>query len=591
MPKTLWDHVPPKQILAAQEQHFLRYLREQVYPYSPYYRKLLDYQRIKPGVIRNIKDISSIPFTTKADIAPLPDDPDLPASLVLQPTRERLKEAASSLRLKNAVQRLTHGKKAFNKIKDWEYLPIHFHFTIGRTALPTPILYTAYDLQRMREAGRRLFELLELEREDMLINAFPFSPHLAFWMTYFAADAVGMPALHTGGGRILGTRRILDALELLKGSVLTATPSYAYHLLRMAVSEGRDLSHLHTLIMGGDRLPEGLKGKILELLRRCGAEEVAVASTYGFTEGKLAWSECRASALSKEKSSGYHLFPDMEIIEIVDPESGKRLEPGEDGELVYTSLEWRGSVLLRFRTGDIVKGGIDLSPCPYCGRTVPRLGAEITRASQYKEFQLTKLKGTLVDLNALYPLLSGHKDVLEWQLEIRKHNDDPYDLDELILHISPSEGISKKYLEKELEDLLQREIEVAPTRIVFHTLPRLLQRLGLENQGLERRFVDLRPVEAGKRVASQDRRVEGGSGQEEMTLGEGDPWPEGEAAEDEDFPSHADSPVEGGSQDLGGENTQASQAQRGDDPEHTPPAGLDREPQGEESPQDDRDRP
>ncbi len=517
MSKTLWDHLPSKQYLAAQEQHFVRYLREQVYPYSPYYRRLLDYQRIKPGVIKNIRDISSIPFTTKSDIAPLLEDPDLPASLVLQPTRERIKEAGFANRLNQSMLKLTSGKKGYSKQFDWEYLPIHLHFTIGRTALPTPILYTAYDLQRMREAGRRLFELLELQRSDMLINAFPFAPHLAFWITYFAADAVAMPALHTGGGRILGTHRILDALTFLKGTVLAATPSYAYHILRMAVQEKRDLSSLHTMVLGGDRVPNGLKGKFLELLGKVGAEDVAVVSTYGFTEGRVAWSECRASALSKEKSSGYHLFPDMEIIEIVDPDSGKRMGPGEDGELVYTSLEWRGSVLLRYRTGDLVKGGLDLSPCPYCGRTVPRLGSDIVRTSEYKEFQLTKVKGTLVDLNALYPLLSGHKDVLEWQLEIRKHNDDPFDLDELVLHIAPSEGISRKYLDKELGELLQRELEVAPTRIVFHSLPRLLQRLGLETRSRERRFIDLRTEASQKGVALGEPGDEGPSGEEEFS--------------------------------------------------------------------------
>jgi phenylacetate-coenzyme A ligase PaaK-like adenylate-forming protein len=312
-------------------------------------------------------------------------------------------------------------------------------------------------------------------------------------MTYFAAEEVGMKALHTGGGRILGSSRILDALERLKGSVLTATPSYAYHLLREAAKQGRDLSSLHTLIMGGDRLPTGLKQKMLELLEKMGAEEVAIASTYGFTEGRVAWSECRPSALSKEESSGYHLSPDMEIIQIVDPESGKRLGEGESGEIVYTSLDWRGSVLIRFRTGDLVEGGIDYSPCPFCGRSLPRLGIDISRSSDYKEFELTKLKGTLVDLNAFYPLLSGHKDVLEWQLEIRKHNDDPFDLDELILHISPAEGITRKYLEKELQVLIQKEIEIAPTKISFHNLPVLLKRLGMETKGHEKRIVDLRP--------------------------------------------------------------------------------------------------
>ncbi|MDY6793991.1 MAG: AMP-binding protein [Actinomycetota bacterium] len=512
MRKTLWDNLPFKQYHAAQEQHLTRYIREMVYPFSPYYHELMDYNRIKPGVIKTLKDISSIPFTTKADIAPLPEDPDIPFSLVLRPDRESMKEARFFARLKQRSLRLTHGKKGYTELLDEEYLPIHTHFTIGRTALPTPIYYTRMDLQRTRECSRRLFELLELKRRDMLINAFPFAPHLAFWMTYFATESVGMQALHTGGGRILGTRRILDALERLEATVLAATPSYAYHLLRVAVEERRDFSHLHTLVMGGDRLPEGLKGKMLELLEKLGTEEVAVASTYGFTEGRVAWGECRGSALSKEESSGYHLFPDMEVIEIVDPESGKKLGEGEDGEIVYTSLEWRGSVLVRFRTGDLVKGGIDYTPCPHCGRTVPRLGLDIKRSSEYKEFELTKLKGTLVDLNAFYPLLSGHKDVLEWQLEIRKHNDDPYDLDELHLHVSPTEGISRKFMEKELRELLQREVEVAPTRISFHNLPVLLRRLGIETKGVVKRIVDLRSESgesAGEVPQAQEENEEG----------------------------------------------------------------------------------
>lgn len=503
MPKTLWDHLPAKQYLAAQEQHLVRYIREMVYPYSPYYRELFDYNRIKPGVIRTTRDLSCIPFTTKADIAPLPEDPDIPFSLVLQPP-QREEDTKASLPLKQRGLRLTHGKKGYARLIDDEFLPIHYHFTIGRTALPTPILYTAYDLRRMREAGRRLFELLELKRDDLLINAFPFAPHLAFWMTFFATETAGIPALHTGGGRILGTHRILEALERLKGTVLTATPSYAYHLLRLAACGGRDLSSLRTLIMGGDRLPVGLKGKIQELLGKVGAEKAAVASTYGFTEGRVAWSECRPSAMSKEEGSGYHLFPDMEVIEIIDPESGYRLDPGESGEVVYTTLDWRGSVLLRFRTGDLVKGGIDRSPCPHCGRSLPRLGMEITRYSDYKEFELTKLKGTLVDLNAFYPLLSGHKDVLEWQLEMRKHNDDPYDLDELYLHVTATEGMSRDFVEKELRELLQREIEIAPTGIVFHSLPGLLERLGLDTKGRERRFIDRRPEAAGGRIEPEE---------------------------------------------------------------------------------------
>ena len=91
---------------------------------------------------------------------------------------------------------------------------------------------------------------------------------------------------------------------------------------------------------------------------------------------------------------------DMDLVELVDPESGKPVGEGETGELVYTSLTGRGSCILRYRTGDMILGGMTFKPCPFCGRTVPRLASQLERVSNTKNFQLSKVKGTLVNLSA-----------------------------------------------------------------------------------------------------------------------------------------------------------------------------------------------
>jgi hypothetical protein len=54
-----------------------------------------------------------------------------------------------------------------------------------------------------------------------------------------------------------------------------------------------------------------------------------------------------------------HTFPDVEIVEDV------------DGEIVWTGIGWKGSALLRFRTG--VRGTIEGGRCRRCGRTSPRV--------------------------------------------------------------------------------------------------------------------------------------------------------------------------------------------------------------------------
>jgi phenylacetate-coenzyme A ligase PaaK-like adenylate-forming protein len=492
MARTYWDRLPAKQIRLAQEQKLIWFLREKVYPGSPYYRKLFDERGIKPEKIRSMKDFQGLPFTTKADIAPSPEDAEKPVEFVLR--FDGIDEGEERRSFQERWSRFVLGKKGYQRKVLDEYYPSHVHFTTGRTALPTPIFYTPYDMDLMRECGRRLGELMELDQEDMLINAFPFAPHLAFWMTYITAEVLHAHAIHTGGGRIMGSDRILEAMEKFRGTILAGTPSYCYHLLRKAASLKKEIPTVKTLIMGADRVPPGLRRKMFELLSQLGSERVDIISTYAFTEGKVAWPECRASVREGE-STGYHLFPDREIIEVIDPETGEPVEEGEGGEVVYTSLNWRGSVLLRYRTGDLVKEGITYKPCPYCGRTVPRLGLTISRLSDYKEFQLTKLKGELVDMNAFYPLLSGHPEVLEWQLEIHKHNDDPYDLDELHLYIAPVEGVNEEKLRGELNELVRKELDITPNKIFFLDLESMLERLEMESLAKEKRFLDLRPTQ------------------------------------------------------------------------------------------------
>jgi phenylacetate-CoA ligase len=72
--------------------------------------------------------------------------------------------------------------------------------------------------------------------------------------------------------------------------------------------------------------------------------------------------ECR-------ERNGCHLWEDKVLIEHVDPVTGEPTPEGEVGELVSTALDFGGSVLLRYRSDDLVR--IDRSPCP-CGRTHAR---------------------------------------------------------------------------------------------------------------------------------------------------------------------------------------------------------------------------
>ena len=66
---------------------------------------------------------------------------------------------------------------------------------------------------------------------------------------------------------------------------------------------------------------------------------------------------------------GLHIYSDVFYPEIIDPETGKPVPDGEDGELVITTLTKQGIPLIRYRTRDIVSMTTEVCKC---GRTSPR---------------------------------------------------------------------------------------------------------------------------------------------------------------------------------------------------------------------------
>jgi phenylacetate-coenzyme A ligase PaaK-like adenylate-forming protein len=299
-----------------------------------------------------------------------------------------------------------------------------------------------------------------------------------------------MMALSTGGGKVMGSSGDLRAISRLKADVLIGVPGYIYHLLRRGAAEGYDLSSIRCVVRGAERVPPGLKQRIVQLLQQMGAGHVHVFGTYGFTEARMAFAECPTADNSY---TGYHLDPDLAVFEVIDPATGEVVPEGSDGELVFTPIASRASCVFRYRTGDRVRGGIAWDPCPHCGRTVPRISSDLTRESSLKDLQLLKVKGTLVNLEDCAMLLGGIADIEEWQIELRKKDDDPMEVDELIVHLAVADAGRREACATMVREAFKGRLEVAPNRVEFLELDAMLRKIGMETEMKERRFVDSRP--------------------------------------------------------------------------------------------------
>jgi phenylacetate-coenzyme A ligase PaaK-like adenylate-forming protein len=472
-----WENASIDELHHRQSILLSRFLKYRVIPFTRHYKNTFKDTGIEANDIQSTEDLIKVPFTTKDQFVETRD-------FVIVPDEAVLKKQWSSMKLA-----LRHGPKRAKHLLEQELRPIFMTSTTGRSSAPVPFFYTRHDLNRLEVSGRRLMEVCNSKPEYRHINAFPFAPHLAFWQAHYAGLGYNTFTLSTGGGKTIGTYGNVRIISKINPDAIIAMPTFLYHLLQEAAAENAKWNHLTSLVLGGEKVPVGMRKKLTELCAQVGANKVNIMSTYGFTEAKVAWSECCPP--EGAQPSGFHIYPDMGFVEIIDPNTCQRVPNGQPGEIVFTQLDARGSIVLRYRTGDLIEKGLTFEPCPYCGRTCPRLLGKISRISDIHHLNLDKIKGTLIDFNKLEHLIDDTPGIGAWQLEIRKHNDDPLDIDELIVHAVALDGSSE--LDEEIRERFKDQVEITPNAIQFHTWDEMRKLQGVGTELKEQKVVDNRP--------------------------------------------------------------------------------------------------
>jgi phenylacetate-CoA ligase len=152
------------------------------------------------------------------------------------------------------------------------------------------------------------------------------------------------------------------------------------------------------------------------------AFNIAAMNIYGLSEimGPGVAIECA------EARDGMHIFEDHFLVETINPETGEVLPPGEEGELVFTTLTKEAFPLVRYRTRDICR--LNPAPCR-CGRTYHRMGRVMGRSDDMLIIRgvnvfPSQIEAVLVGIDGLEPHYQlvvdrvGTLDTLEVQVEV-----------------------------------------------------------------------------------------------------------------------------------------------------------------------------
>jgi phenylacetate-CoA ligase len=298
-------------------------LKEKVkYAYEkvPFYKKHFDEHGVHPENIKSLKDITSLPLTTKSDL---------------------------------------RGNYPYGFCAVTPSDIVRMHASSGTTGKPTPVYHTKEDLENWINCMARNCYIAGVRKEDVCQIAFRYTLFTGAFGHHLGAERIGAMVIPTSSGQ---TERQLMIIQDFKTTVLHCTPSYAITIAEKMIEMGIDKRTLSLRlgIHGAEPMSEELRTEIEEKLG------IMALRDYGLTEigGPGVSIECPQKA-------GYHINEDYFFPEIVDPETFKPLPLGEVGELVITTLQKEAVPIIRYRTRDITY--LKRGKCG-CGRTLIRHG-------------------------------------------------------------------------------------------------------------------------------------------------------------------------------------------------------------------------
>ena len=380
----------------------LQQIVQHAYANAPAIREKFDNSRVKPGDIKTVRDLERLPITHKHDLAEL-QQKDPPFGGFLGVPMDRVKRICMS---------------------------------------PGPI-YEPEDIQSRNDRWTQAFFAAGFRKGD--IGQITFSYHLvppAFWFE----DALHRLGCTATPGGVGNTELQVRMMHDLKVTGYVGTPSFLVAISKKAEEVGYNLQKdlcLEAGFVAGEMLPESLRSELEESFG------MIVRQGYGTADVGCLSYECYYK-------NGMHFAYNC-IVEIVDPETGRQLGPGETGEVVATVFD-EVYPMIRFGTGDL--SYFTDEPCP-CGRTANRLVKILGRLDQ-----VTKVKGMFIHPGNADEVVARFPEIDRYQVLVTREAH----VDQMTLVVELKEGV-------EASEALAKRVEAAiPTSMRVRGRVRFLDR-------------------------------------------------------------------------------------------------------------------
>jgi len=310
------DHLPVaelRKLQLAKLQKIVAYEYERV----KLFRTRCDEKGVKPSDLKTLADLAKFPFMKKTDLRD-----EYPTGLTAAPMEEI----------------------------------VRFHCSSGTTGKPICIPNTKGDIEVWADATARALAMYGLTKSDVLQVSYGYGLFTGGLGLHYGGEHLGCAVLPTSAGN---TEKQLMLMRDLGTTAIACTPSYFLHIIEVASKLGIDFrrdTKLKHGIFGAEPWTDEMRAKIES------AAGIVAHDIYGLTE-----ISGPGVAASCGHCNGLHIFEDHYYPEIIDPETLEPLPDGEEGELVFTTLDRFGTPMIRYRTRDLTR--LHSETCA-CGRTI-----------------------------------------------------------------------------------------------------------------------------------------------------------------------------------------------------------------------------
>jgi phenylacetate-CoA ligase len=325
------DRLDRGQVQAGQ----LQGLREQVrrLESNPYFGPRFRAAGVAADSIRSLDDIRRFPTMSKADV--------LADGVAAPPYGTRLGVEANRIR-----EIMTSGGTSGNAAEVYAYTEEDLEYTT--------------DLYAMDQywKGARPGDIAMMVSQLGMLTSPPLNVR--------AWERLGMPVLRVGPN---STEERVTTFARFRPNVLKLPYAYAFRFmdaLRTANINPRSGRGMKFVFVSGGAYPVEFAASIQDFF---GAP---MHEVFGCSQaGAVVAGTCEHGVLRNTQRGVLHCYDHAFISEVINPQNGEHVKPGEEGELVITQLWRRASPVFRYRMGDRVRF-IGHGQCD-CGRQLTAL--------------------------------------------------------------------------------------------------------------------------------------------------------------------------------------------------------------------------